>query len=1413
MAHCTICGQLVSETSAQAVVGGSDTSSRKSSICTLCIDKLGSGGRTDRTTILRPIATLNVHEDSAENPRQLVLSEGTPQDASGLVIPPSSMEAADAPKVDASGSVEPLLSRTFGSYEILCEISRGSFGVVYKAKQQGLDRITALKVLLAGVHASPEAVARFHREAKAVARLKHPNIVPVYEIGTQDGHHYFAMEFIEGHALSQKITSKTISISDALSIAEALADALESAHQCGVIHRDVKPSNVLIDVRGQPHITDFGLAKQVDLDVKYTMSGTTLGTPAYMPPEQARGEIERIDARSDVYAIGAVLYEMLTGQTPFAGRSVLEVVVAVINEPVRPPRQLNPKIHRDVQTIVLKCLEKDPRLRYASAAELRDDLRRFRSGEAIRARPAGIVRRAVRFLARHYVALIAFAAIAFAVGFALKVKQEQQLAEADNEKLQKQLLAKASVEAVWRPDWWFPPKRPETLVNEEVAKLYKVPEGRDQLFLGLVKGKEGWDLHTKRVKPRETLPEQVIEETGHENGAGMLVSPEELRFYGDVDADVTFKLLDLREAESRHPGQKESFRLRFGLQSVSSAKGFDGIPFIAEFYSGRVRVIGPYDMYAHTSPSEGEHRGQPKLEIKAEKYAPTLIPGEYTLNLHRDGTSLRFRLSGPSEYPGCTIEIKDLNLSNWVFKNTQLVVRDLPPGAELQSAEVRRKYGDDDPDRAFSFFRVGDYNVAEAELKVIASGKDPLKRARARYQLGLIQEICQPTTGAELRFYSDALNDLEQVPASDAAVPERDRLARELHQRKLLRFARIRQWRSVLDELNEGWGGGASIGEPLAWELHLALEMLLKENEPDAAIKIQTALAIFQRLGVEAGSARFGRWADELAALLVAERRFESLVTLHKAFPTATLIDDFFAAAQKPLEKNDFEQSLRMLSYIAPFCRSEKELAQLAEAGSAVLGATLKTRHYEHAARLFTLLPAMPELKVLCAEMIQQSKTLADEAELDAYLTKLLPVVIARLPQDQAASKMLENALEKLCESVIAGVTGENASEEMVNKIIRVHETLCGRTGPSDPRLADAFARALQKLAQIEDPQSDEQAERLLKYCAMRVVREDAEIRRGVFAVARAKTHVESERPCEVLFRLHHAYPTPELLRLVSNVMLELNHPQRMQHAQTVGLFCQARVEFGADAKVLTPLVLSALERIRMVEERLRLTKTLEIVINDGFRQRYRATVEGSAEQAAEAAADRQWRLEYGDIQLVLNQWEPARETYLTLFDAPRGQWALKTVEPELRAKAAIRLAAMALARPGSATAGDYLLPLLNIETLPDEYKLAARLLATPEQVMLTNLDGQIKTLRAPLLLNESEWELLRGLRTLIDGQANAAGGMFRSAETKASAARSWVLAVASALGRPGDESNGRARPSTSLLPGMEFAQPLGPTK
>lgn len=1370
--QCAICGENLVATEPSGIAAGTAAVKKRaaeSTVCLPCSQRLKSASQPDRTTILRPVISLPLTDESGgeKKSRKLIINPEprTDNGPATATVPPQE----DGRLKDDLGAT---LSRQFGPYEILGEISRGSFGVVYRARQQGLDRIVALKVLLAGVHASGEAVERFKREAKAVARLKHPNIVPVYDIGTHDGHHYFAMEFVEGDSLANLIAVRFTSISDSLAIAESLADALETAHHASIIHRDIKPSNILIDKKGKPHITDFGLAKQVDLDTKYTLSGTTLGTPAYMPPEQARGEIDRIDARSDVYAIGAVLYEMLTGRTPFAGRSVLEVVVAVINEPVRPPRQLNPKIHRDVQTIVMKCLEKDPRLRYDSAAELRDDLRRFRSGETIRARPAGIVRITGRVIKRHYVLMASAVMVATAFGFSLKAKQDQVQANVETEKMRRQLMVKASNEAVWRPDWWFPPKTAAELQNEETQKFYTVPEGKEGLFQQFVKGKDPWDIHLEKVKGRDGQPDIWIEKTSRHQPGNSLVSPEEFRFYGDVDANVEFNLSDAFFAPTTDP--LKAPRVRIGLQSMGSFKGYDGIPYVAEFGAGSVRVIGPVDLYGHTSPSEGEKRGPPRLEVKAEKQAPNLVPGQYTLNLHREGTALQFRLVGPAPFPGVSIEVKDPNLSNWVFRNTQLTVRDPNPGVQILSAEVRRKYGDDD-DPSFRFFRVGDYNVAEAELKVTASGQDAFKRARAKYQLGLIQEICVPAAGRELTWYTDALNDLDEMPPDDPRLRERGKLASEIHHRKMIRFAKIKQWNGVIDELNEAWNG-ASVGEPLAWELHGVLEMLLREKEPDAGVKMMAALTIFQRLGIEPGSQKFGRWAEELAGLLNAERRFDDLIALHKAFPTPMLTDEFFAAARKALEKNQFDVAMQMIAYITPFCRTEKELKLAAEAGCDYVAAAMKTKHFQEATRMFASMPSLPALKALCQEIEIQAKELADD-DFYSFLTKVLQPVMASMPQDQAATKLIDASLDKLCKEIIAA--------GRVTKLQKLHETVRGPKALMDSRLSESFARAVLQLSQNGDAGSYSQALSLLKYCSAHVTQSDTEIRRAAYSLAKPKAKVDENRSYFAILTIQDAYPTPELLNLSRDVMLELNHPQKQRYEEAVMFFSQARVDFGTDARALTPLALGALEKVRSPDQRSQLMNSIWLTVNGQYEQQHTAAAERLFEQQQIGAAARQWRLEYGDMELTLNLWDRARETYLSLLDTRPTIWSLKMIEPELRARASLRLGVLGMARAGRGNPNDYLLPLLTTENTQDEYKLAARFLGTPDQIPISDLEAQLKQLRAPLLLSESEWDLIRGLRLRQEGSTVAAATAFRVAESKSSSARSWVLTVASYLGRP----------------------------
>jgi eukaryotic-like serine/threonine-protein kinase len=284
------------------------------------------------------------------------------------------------------------LPRAFGEYELLEVIARGGMGVVYRARQKSLNRIVALKMLLAGQFAEPKFIERFRAEAEAVAQLQHPNIVAIHEIGEQDGQQFFSMDYVEGKNLAQisaEFGSRSTEFHRCAAWLKTMAEAIHYAHQRGIIHRDLKPSNVLIDPFDQPRITDFGLAKRLTGDLDLTLTGQVLGSPNYLPPEQAAGNPTRVE--SDVYALGAILYHLLTGRPPFEAESVTAVLRQVIETDALSPRLLNPGIPRDLETISLRCLEKEPHRRYQTARELAEDLGRFLEDKPIQARPVGAV--------------------------------------------------------------------------------------------------------------------------------------------------------------------------------------------------------------------------------------------------------------------------------------------------------------------------------------------------------------------------------------------------------------------------------------------------------------------------------------------------------------------------------------------------------------------------------------------------------------------------------------------------------------------------------------------------------------------------------------------------------------------------------------------------------------------------------------------------------------------------------------------------------------------------------------------------------------------------------------------------------------------------------------------------------------
>ena len=316
-----------------------------------------------------------------------------------------------APDAAHAAAAEPLTGRRFGPFAVGAELGRGGMGVVYRARHERLGRDVALKLLSAGAFATAEQRRRFLAEARLAARVRHPGIVAIHDAGEHDGQLYFAMDLVAGDDLGSRLRAGPLPPRAAATVIAAVARAVHHLHDCGILHRDLKPSNVLLDAAGAPHLADFGLARDAATEDGATATGTVLGTPEYMAPEQAAGRVRGLDARSDVYGLGAILYTALTGRPPFSGETRLLVVMNVLEREPVPPRRLHPEVPTALQQICLRCLEKDPARRYPTAAAVGDDLEAWLRGDRIAPPGGGPLHRLGRVLRRYPAAGFRVAAI------------------------------------------------------------------------------------------------------------------------------------------------------------------------------------------------------------------------------------------------------------------------------------------------------------------------------------------------------------------------------------------------------------------------------------------------------------------------------------------------------------------------------------------------------------------------------------------------------------------------------------------------------------------------------------------------------------------------------------------------------------------------------------------------------------------------------------------------------------------------------------------------------------------------------------------------------------------------------------------------------------------------------------------
>ncbi len=903
---------------------------------------------------------------------------------------------APSPPVDYRG-------RSFGKYEILEEISRGAMGVVYRAREPLTQRIVALKVLLAGELASGSQVGRFRREVQAAARLRHPGIVPIHDVGVQDDKHYYTMDYIEGRPLSELIAAGEISIRRALELAAQIALALDYAHGEGVVHRDIKPSNVIIDGWGKPHIMDFGLAKMVDSDDRFTRTGTTVGTPSYMPPEQASGESRGVDHRADIYSVGAVLYEMLTGRPPFAGDTMMNTLMQVLNDEPEPPKRLNPRIHHDIQTIVLKAMEKQPDRRYLSAKALADDLQHFVAGESIDARPASVRYRAWKWLKKHQSAVFAAAAILLIVLVAYAVVQQQRK---ETHQQVKQAREEGKLEGA---------KDVEAKLKQEQRPTRKIV----------------FSDEFDRKKPGGRW---VVEQGAWRTAGGQLraaarslaAAHTKQRFTGNVAVILDFVLPPPAARPPRTDGVVGCFLGTDWRHSYRVAVSVRGRP--------RLALISPREEVAVVE-------------------CPLLEAGKaYRITLRRTSVGLRVSVAQPGAELRRELVFHELLLPLQLGREFAAGFFAEGAGLHVERFRVEQEFLPlkTGPLQApEELYRVGNFFEAQKLYEQIAEGHE------GRYE-GLAALVGLARCEEAKDRPAAAIEHLRRVEARAAAI-EHEEVPALLDQARLRRFfcsASLNNFADAVQALSRIAEAQGEVDAGWAWHFPRRIAAFINHRAYDEALGVlragvfgperQTLHGIGASLQAPTLQATLASRARELAEAFCDTGRSEKVRDVYAAWPTPILADVFARAAEDTLRRDQLDEALALLA----FCAEQKMASpRLTQAAVDVAGSLCDTQLYTRLADVYAAFPE-PQLAPVFRRAIGEA-TVA--GRLDDALA-LLALSAASFPDAAGALVGADGHVVRLGKAFLA--RGD------LRKPVEIHKAL-GHAG-ADPSVASLFVEATQ---------------------------------------------------------------------------------------------------------------------------------------------------------------------------------------------------------------------------------------------------------------------------------------------------------------------------------------------------------------